>query len=248
MAKSPVHIIQACRDTGLASVAVFSECDRAALHVRLADEAYPVGPNAPRESYLRIDRLVDAARRAGADAVHPGYGFLAENEDFAAACRDTGLTFIGPSPGRSRSHGQPRPPRAGGHSRGRPDGAGTEGLGDSIPDDEVRRIAEGIGYPLMLKAVAGGGGKGMPRMVASPEDLAGALRAARSEAGSAFRGLRLHGAPHRAAASHRGAAAGGRARDGGPVRRTGSAPSSGATRRWSRRARRSWSVPTCAVV
>ena len=83
---------------GIASAAVYSECDRAALHVRLADEAWPVGPSAPRESYLRIDAIIDAAKKAGADAVHPGYGFLAENEDFAAACRDAGLTFIGPSP------------------------------------------------------------------------------------------------------------------------------------------------------
>ncbi len=97
-----VRIIRACREMDLATVAVYSECDRAALHVRFADEACAIGPSAPRESYLRIDRIIDAARRTGADAVHPGYGFLAENEDFAAAVRDAGLTFIGPSPEASR--------------------------------------------------------------------------------------------------------------------------------------------------
>src|SRR5919197_731909 len=93
-----VRIIRACRDMGLAAVAVYSDCDRAARHVRLADDAVHVGGNPPGESYLRIDRMIDAAKRTGADAVHPGYGFLAENEEFAAAVRDARLTFIGPSP------------------------------------------------------------------------------------------------------------------------------------------------------
>ncbi|MDP1569854.1 MAG: acetyl-CoA carboxylase biotin carboxylase subunit [Vicinamibacterales bacterium] len=181
-----VRIIRACRDMGIATVAVYSDCDRAALHVRLADEAWPVGPNPPRESYLRIDTILDVARQSGADAVHPGYGFLAENEDFAAACRDAGLVFIGPSPEAITLMGSKTAARQAAIKAGVPVVPGTEEpLGDDVPDAEVLRIAEGIGYPLMLKAVAGGGGKGM-RMVATPDELPGALRAARSEAGSAF--------------------------------------------------------------
>jgi acetyl-CoA carboxylase biotin carboxylase subunit len=181
-----VRIIRACRDLGIASVAVYSDCDRAALHVRMADEACPVGPNAPRESYLRIDRILDVARRSGADAVHPGYGFLAENEEFAAACRDAGLTFIGPSPEAITLMGSKTAARRVAMAAGVPVVPGTEEpLGEGVADAEVLAIADRIGYPLMLKAVAGGGGKGM-RMVSVPDELPGALRAARSEAGSAF--------------------------------------------------------------
>ena len=181
-----VRVIRACRDMGLQSVAVYSECDRAALHVRMADEAYPVGPNPPRDSYLRIDRIIEAARRAGADAVHPGYGFLAENETFAAACRGANLTFIGPSAEAIALMGSKTAARQVTIQAGVPVVPGTEEpIGDDVPETEVRTIAERIGYPLMLKAVAGGGGKGM-RTVADPADLSGALRAARSEAGSAF--------------------------------------------------------------
>ncbi len=181
-----VRVIRACRDMGIATVAVYSECDRPALHVRLADEAWPVGPNPPRDSYLKIDTIVEVARKSGADAVHPGYGFLAENADFARACRDAGLTFIGPSPEAIELMGSKTAARQAAVAAGVPvvPGSGTA-IGDEVSDAEVSRIADSVGYPLMLKAVAGGGGKGM-RMVARPEELASALRAARSEAGSAF--------------------------------------------------------------
>ena len=181
-----VRVIRACRDLGIATVAVYSECDRPALHVRLADEAWPVGPNPPRESYLKIDTLIAVAQHSGADAVHPGYGFLAENQDFARACRDAGLTFIGPTPEAIELMGSKTAARQAAIAAGVPVVPGTESpIGGDASDAEVLRLADGIGYPLMLKAVAGGGGKGM-RMVAQPGELAGALRAARSEAGSAF--------------------------------------------------------------
>src|SRR5262249_11111543 len=157
-----------------------------ALHVRLADEAYPVGPSAPRDSYLRIDRLVDAARESGADAVHPGYGFLAENEDFAAAVRDAGITFIGPTPAAIETMGSKTAARTAASRAGVPVVPGTEDpLAPDVSDSEIAALAARIGYPLLVKAVAGGGGKGM-RTVTDPADLASAVRAARSEAGAAF--------------------------------------------------------------
>src|SRR4029453_14383939 len=157
-----VRVIRACRDMGLGAVAVYSECDRTALHVRMADEAGPVGPRAPRESYLRIDRILDAARQSGADAVHPGYGFLAENEDFATACRDAGLTFIGPTPEAIALMGSKTAARQVARRAGAPVVPGTEDpLSEDISASEVERLAAEIGFPVMLKAVAGGGGKGM---------------------------------------------------------------------------------------
>jgi acetyl-CoA carboxylase biotin carboxylase subunit len=181
-----VRIIRACREMAVSTVAVYSECDRAALHVRLADEAYAIGPSAPRESYLNIDRLIDAARRSGADAVHPGYGFLAENEDFAAAVRDAGLTFIGPTPEAIETMGSKTAARTAARRAGVPVVPGAEtALSADVSDQEIAAIATSIGYPLLVKAVAGGGGKGM-RAVADPSDLAAAVRAARSEAGTAF--------------------------------------------------------------
>ncbi|MBM3772216.1 MAG: acetyl-CoA carboxylase biotin carboxylase subunit [Acidimicrobiia bacterium] len=181
-----VRIIRACREMDVSTVAVYSECDRAALHVRFADEAYAIGPSPPRESYLRIDRIIEAARKSGADAVHPGYGFLAENEDFAAAVRDAGLTFIGPTPEAVALMGSKTEARLAALRAGVPVVPGTEtALDPDVPDEEIARIAQGIGYPVLVKAVAGGGGKGM-RTVTDPADLLNAVRAARSEAGSAF--------------------------------------------------------------
>src|SRR5262245_48968669 len=170
----------------ISPVAVYSECDRTALHVRLADEAYPVGPSAPRESYLRIDRVIDAVRTSGADAVHPGYGFLAENAEFAAAVRDAGATFIGPSPDAIAAMGSKTAARDVATRAGVAVVPGTpDPLPPDVPDAEIAAIASKIGYPLLVKAVAGGGGKGM-RTVSDPADLSGAIRSARSEAGAAF--------------------------------------------------------------
>jgi acetyl-CoA carboxylase biotin carboxylase subunit len=181
-----VRVIRAAREAGMASVAVYSDCDRQARHVRMADEAWPLGGNRPAESYLRIDRIVDVARRSGADAVHPGYGFLAENENFAAACRDAGLTFIGPTPEAISLMGSKTAAREAAARAGVSSVPGTvTPLPTELPDADVLLIAGDIGYPLMLKAVAGGGGKGM-RTVSVPGDLPSALRAARSEAISAF--------------------------------------------------------------
>jgi len=181
-----VRIIRACREMDIAPVAVYSDCDRTALHVRLADEAHAIGPSAPRESYLRIDAIVDAARRSGADAVHPGYGFLAENEDFAAAVRAAGLIFIGPSADAIATMGSKTTARTAAKRAGVPIVPGTEDpLGVDVPDAVVAKAAASIGYPILVKAVAGGGGKGM-RTVTEPASLSAAIRAARSEAGSAF--------------------------------------------------------------
>jgi len=181
-----VRIARACREMDLSPVAVYSECDRAALHVRCADEAYPIGASPARESYLRFDAILGAARRSGADAVHPGYGFLAENADFAAAVRDAGLSFIGPSPEAIALMGSKTAARTVAKNAGVPVVPGTA---DSVPPGatqaELAGTARDIGYPLLEKAVAGGGGKGM-RTVTDPGELADAVSAARSEAGSAF--------------------------------------------------------------
>jgi acetyl-CoA carboxylase biotin carboxylase subunit len=181
-----VRVARACREMGLASVALFSESDRTGLHVRYADEAYGIGPSPPRDSYLRIDRILDVARRSGADAVHPGYGFLAENEDFAAAVRDAGLTFIGPSPEAIATMGSKTAAREAARRAGVRVVPGSDVPVDAgASDGDMARLAAAVGYPLLVKAVAGGGGKGL-RLVASPADLPGAVRAARSEALTSF--------------------------------------------------------------
>src|SRR2546426_398826 len=178
-----VRVIRACREQGIATVAVFSEADREALHVLMADEAYPIGPPPATESYLKIDTLVDVARRAGADAVHPGYGFLAENARFAEACVAAGLTFVGPPPTAIRAMGDKTSARKIAREMKVPMVPGT--LEALRSDDEARTTAAKIGYPVMLKAALGGGGKGM-RLVRAESELANALRAARAEAGAAF--------------------------------------------------------------
>jgi acetyl-CoA carboxylase biotin carboxylase subunit len=178
-----VRVIRACREQGIATVAVFSEADREALHVQMADEAYPIGPPPATESYLKIETLVDVARRAGADAVHPGYGFLAENARFAEACVAAGLTFVGPPPAAIRAMGDKTSARKIARAMKVPMVPGT--LEALRSDDDARATAAQIGYPVMLKAALGGGGKGM-RLVRNEGELAEALRGARSEAGAAF--------------------------------------------------------------
>jgi acetyl-CoA carboxylase biotin carboxylase subunit len=181
-----VRIIRACREMGLRTVAVYSDCDRTARHVREADQAVHIGPSETAQSYLRIDALVDAARRTGADAVHPGYGFLAENAAFARACQDARLIFIGPSPEAIAVMGSKTAARQIAIRAGVPVVPGTEQpLGENVSDEEIARIANSVGFPLLVKAVAGGGGKGM-RTVDDPTALAAAVRTARSEARSAF--------------------------------------------------------------
>src|SRR5216684_9405228 len=167
-----VRVIRACRELGIQSVAVFSEVDRKSLHIRLADEAYPIGPAPSRESYLCIDKLRDVARRAGCDAVHPGYGFLAENAALPRACADSGLTFIGPPAEAMEALGSKT---AGRQVARRSDVPTVPGTNDPIENPaEAQALAHRMGYPVLLKAVAGGGGKGM-RLVYSDAEFESAF-------------------------------------------------------------------------
>lgn len=179
-----VRIIRACRELGLQTVAVFSDADRQALHVRYADEAYRIGPPPARDSYLRMDRILEIAKQCGAGAIHPGYGFLAERADFAQACLDEGLAFIGPKPSSIAAMGDKAVARATVSAAGVPVVPGTEGEG-ALRDEDLLRLAPQIGFPLLIKATAGGGGKGM-REVRNLEEMPALIEAARREAEASF--------------------------------------------------------------
>lgn len=183
-----VRVIRACREMGIASVAVYSEVDRSALHVSKADEAYAIGPAAAAESYLNIEKIIATASRCGADAIHPGYGFLSENAAFARACGEDGIKFIGPPPSAMEIMGSKTRARQAVQASGLPT---VPGSAKGLSVDEAAKLAEQIGYPVMIKAAAGGGGKGM-RLVRMAEDLRPAFEAARSEAERAFKNGELY--------------------------------------------------------
>ncbi len=194
-----VRIVRACRELGIASVAVYSDVDRAAMHVRLADEAYGIGPAASRESYLRMDKLLDVAKRAGCDALHPGYGFLAENAALPRACAAANVTFIGPTADAMEQMGSKTAARNLAKKANVPTVPGTLDPIEKL--DEAMSIARETGYPVLLKAVAGGGGKGM-RRVMNQSEMAAAWRDASSEAANAFGDGRLYLEKYLARARH----------------------------------------------
>ncbi len=178
-----IRIMRTCREMGIRTVAVFSEADRTAMHVRYADEAYHIGPAPSSESYLNIDKIIGTAKKSGADAIHPGYGFLSENATFSRRCREEGITFIGPSPESIEMMGDKISARKRMIAAGVPVVPGTT---DRVTDEAeaIRQIKE-IGLPVMIKASAGGGGRGM-RLVHKESEIASLLRSARSEAKTAF--------------------------------------------------------------
>src|SRR5580700_5054856 len=178
-----VRVLRACHEMGIAAVVVYSDVDRAALHVRMADEVYPIGSAAAAESYLNIEKILDVTARSGADAIHPGYGFLSENAKFAQACADAGVKFIGPTAAAMNAMGSKTRARQAMEKAGVPFVPGTSRGIQSF--EEAEQVAARIGYPVMLKAAAGGGGKGM-RLVDSREQLKSFLEAARSEAERSF--------------------------------------------------------------
>ena len=178
-----VRLIRGCHELGITAVAVYSDADRTSLHVLKADEAYAIGPAPAAESYLNIQRIIDTATRCGADAIHPGYGFLSENAAFARACGDAGIKFVGPSPESIEVMGSKTRARQQMEKAGVPFVPGSSRGLESLA--AARETASKFGYPVMLKAAAGGGGKGM-RFVANESELASSLEAARSEARRAF--------------------------------------------------------------
>ena len=178
-----LRIIRTCHEMGINTVAVYSTMDRDALHVRFADEAVCIGPPSSKESYLRPDRIIAAAEVTGADAIHPGYGFLSENAEFSQICADNDVEFIGPDPETIRLMGQKSVAKETMHDAGVPIVEGSDGTINDI--DEARSLAADIGFPVMVKAASGGGGKGM-RLVWEEEDFDSAFKNARSEADAAF--------------------------------------------------------------
>jgi acetyl-CoA carboxylase biotin carboxylase subunit len=179
-----VRVIRSCHELGIPAVAVFSEADRHSLHVRYADEAYYLGPSKASESYLRGDKIIEIAQQCGADGIHPGYGFLAERADFSQACQDAGIHFIGPQPTSIAAMGDKQMARSTVVQAGVPVVPGTDGQGD-LSDEELIQLAPEIGFPLLIKPSAGGGGKGM-REVQEIQEMAGLLTASRREAQASF--------------------------------------------------------------
>ena len=177
-----LRVVRACRELGVTSVAVYSDADEEALHVRHADEAVNIGPPPAGKSYLDVEAIIEAAKETGADAVHPGYGFLAENADFAAACRDAGLIFVGPSAEAIEKMGNKSAARRLAQEADVPVVPGSE---ESASADEAAETAEEIGYPVMVKAAAGGGGRGI-RVAGNEEELRKSIQVAKREAESAF--------------------------------------------------------------
>lgn len=178
-----VRIIRACRDLGIESVAVYSEADKDSLHVQLADEAYCIGPTASTDSYLNFTNIISVAKLTGSDAIHPGYGFLAENADFAELCRECNIIFVGPSPEAITKMGTKDVARETMREAGVPIVPGSQGIINSV--EEGKELAEEIGYPVIIKATAGGGGRGI-RVANDEEELVNGINITQQEAATAF--------------------------------------------------------------